>query len=374
MNLKEHKLKTDTVVIGAGVIGLSIAREVAKKGDKVIVLEKNPRAGEETSSRNSGVIHSGIYYPTGSNKAIFCLEGNKLLYEYAKARNITHKNSGKIVVATSIDEVKKLHQLYQNGLNNDVRGLKLLNKKDVESLQSEIIVEEGLYSESSGIIDVAEFVQSLEVELQQLDVVLAYNSPVDEIEINGHQGFYTNSIGVESFSIQSEKVINAAGLQAVNIAKKIKGICPDIIPDSYYAKGHYFQLSGDHPFKNELIYPLNEKDGLGIHVTVDITGKAKFGPDVKWIKEIDYSFDVSLKEKFVEVIKSYWPNLKSEKLLPDYTGIRPKIYGPNEEPADFLIQTVKDHKIEGLVNLLGIESPGLTSSLAIAKEVTKDLF
>ena len=370
----ENILKTDTIIIGAGVVGLAIAREVARKGDEVVVFEKHARAGEETSSRNSGVIHSGIYYPTDSHKAILCVEGNNLLYEYAQKRNIAHRRTGKIVVATTLDEVDKLERLFKKGQDNNVKGLSFLSKAQVTKQQSEIVAEQGLYSSSTGIIDVAELVQSLEAELQEMGVIIAFNSVAREIKPKNSGGFMVEISGEESFKIEADKVINAAGLNAVDLAKNIEGISQEFMPKAYYAKGHYFQISGKHPFNDKLIYPLNGKDGLGVHVTIDISGKARFGPNVTWIDKIDYSFDESLKDSFVDAIQSYWPNLRPEKLLPDYTGIRPKIYGPNDEPADFIIQTHKEHKLEGLVNLLGIESPGLTCSFSIAREVVKCLF
>ena len=367
-------MKTDTVIIGAGVVGLAIAREIGRKGHEVIILEKHFRAGEETSSRNSGVIHSGIYYPTGSKKAILCVEGNNLLYEYAQKRNIAHRNTGKIVVATTAEEINRLELLFQRGTDNNVKGLKLLTKNDVVKLQAEIRAEQALYCPSSGIIDAAELVQSLEAELQEQGIITAFNSTVEQIEVKSSSGFTVKVSTEESFSIEAEKVINSAGLNAVHLASKIKGIPEGVIPKAYFAKGHYFQLSGKHPFNDYLVYPLNDRDGLGVHVSVDISGKARFGPDVTWVKELEYSFNESLKDKFVEAIQSYWPALNPDKLLPDYTGIRPKIYGPEDEPADFLIQTSKEHQVEGLVNLLGIESPGLTCSFSIAREVVKALF
>lgn len=374
MSKTGNKVKTDTVVIGSGVVGLACAREIAQKGDQVVVLEKHGRSGEETSSRNSGVIHSGIYYPTGSKKATLCVEGNGLLYDYVKSKNIAYKNTGKVIVASTADEVEKLEQLLRKGVDNDVKHLTMLSKREVTKYQPEIIAERGLYCPSSGIVDVPELIQSLEAELQELGVIIAYNSVVEDIHVDSHSELQLMVRGQENYSINAQKVVNSAGLYAVELATKIKEIPREIIPKAYYAKGHYFQLGGKHPFTDKLVYPLNEKDGLGIHVTLDISGKVRFGPDVTWIEEIDYSFDEDLRESFVEVIQSYWPNLNSEKLTPDYTGIRPKIYGPNDEPADFIIQTSKEHKINGLVNLLGIESPGLTSSFAIAREVVKSLF
>jgi len=362
-------LKTDTVIVGSGVIGLAIAKEVSKEGREVVVLEANPRAGEETSSRNSGVIHSGIYYPTGSNKAIFCVEGNRLLYEYVHNRNIGYRNTGKLVVATSKDEIERLEQLHAKGRENGVEGLELLSKEKVEKMQPEIKAELGLFCPSSGIIDAADFVLSLEADLQRNNVIVSFNAEVENIS-KSNPGFTVQVKGDESYVIETDTLINCAGLNAVDVAKKVEGIDENLLPQAYYGKGHYFQLSGSHPFKNHLVYPLHRKHSLGIHVSIDISGKARFGPDLIWTEKIDYSFDESLKDKFVESIQTYWPNLDPDRLTPDYTGIRPKIYGPDEKPADFLLQSSKDHQIEGLINLLGIESPGLTASLAIAKKVS----
>ena len=364
-------MKTDTVIIGAGVIGLAIAKEISRKGHEVIVLEQHSRAGEETSSRNSGVIHSGIYYPTESNKAIFCVEGNRLLYEYAKKRNIGHRNTGKLVVATTFKEIDQLESLMERGKNNGVEGLEMISKKGVEKIQPEIKAELALFCPSSGIIDAADLILGLEVELQQKGVITTFNSKVEGVEVKSRSGFILNVRAEENFFIEADNLINSAGLNAVGLAKKIKGIPEDLLPKSYFAKGHYFQLSGEHPFNNHLVYPLHTKDSLGLHVSVDISGKVRFGPDVSWVEDLDYSFDESLKEEFVKAIRSYWPNLNPEKLSPDYTGIRPKIYAPKEEPADFMVQTSTEHGVEGLVNLFGIESPGLTCSLALARNVAR---
>lgn len=374
MSGAKTQLETDSLVIGGGVVGLACARELAYRGDQVIVIEQRGRSGEEISSRNSGVIHSGIYYPTGSRKAVLCVEGNRLLYEYVKKRNVPYRNTGKIIVASTVDEIEKLEGLFNRGLSNDVKGLDLLSRASINEYQPEIVAEQGLYCPSSGIVDVPELIQSLEAELQDLGVITAHHSSVENINIESNSKFEVVVSGQDEFLISAEKVINSAGLHAVDLAGKIKEIPREILPKARYAKGHYFQLTGKHPFTDKLIYPLNEKDGLGVHVTLDMSGKVRFGPDVSWIDEIDYSFDEGLRESFVDAIRSYWPNLDGTKLAPDYTGIRPKIYGPNEKPADFLIQTSKDHKVSGLVNLLGIESPGLTSCFAIAREVVKNLF
>ncbi len=351
-----------------------MAKEISRKGHEVIILEQHSRAGEETSSRNSGVIHSGIYYPTGSNKATLCVEGNRLLYEYAKGRNIWHRNTGKLVIASTSEEEGKLESLVENGKRNNVEDLELISKKRIHRFQPEILAESALYCPSSGIIDAAELILSLETEVQQKDIITSYNSEVEEIEVSDSTGITLHVRAEESFTIEADNVINSAGLHAVDLARKIKGIPEGILPKSYFAKGHYFQLSGNHPFKKHLVYPLPTKDSLGVHLSFDVSGKVKFGPDVFWIEGIDYSFNESRKDDFVSAIKTYWPDLNPDKLFPDYTGIRPKIYGPTEEPADFVIQTSKQHKIKGLVNLFGIESPGLTCSLPLAKKVANLLF
>ena len=367
-------MKTNTLIVGAGIIGLAIAREISTLGKEVIVLERHNRSGEETSSRNSGVIHSGIYYPTESNKAVLCVEGNNLLYEYAKNRDIAHKNTGKIVVATTFEEIDRLEFLAQRGRDNNVEGLQILSETEVKKLQKEINAKQALYCPSSGIIDVPELVQSIEAELQEQGVIISFNTEVKEIEVKDSSHFDVKVKSEEDFSIEAENVINAAGLNAIQIANNIKGLSKGLIPKAYFAKGHYFQLSGQHPFKGCLVYPLNRKHGLGVHVSLDISGKVRFGPETSWVEEIDYSFDESLKDQFVNAIQSYWPKLNPAKLIPDYTGIRPKIYGPEEEPADFMIQTSKEHQVEGLINLFGIESPGLTSSFSLARRVVKVLF
>ena len=362
-------LKTNTVIVGAGIVGLAVAREISTSGHEVVVLEKHSRSGEETSSRNSGVIHSGIYYPENSIKAILCTEGNRLLYEYARRNNIGHKNTGKLIVASTQAEVNKLESLMERGKNNGIKGLELLSKAKLSKKQKEIKGELALYCPTSGIIDAAELISSLEADLQKKKVIVSFNSEVKKIEKNS-SGFLIKVASSEDFYIQADNLINSAGLNAVELANKIDGLPKHVLPKAYFAKGHYFQLSGSHPFKNHLVYPLNKKDSLGVHVSIDISGKARFGPDISWVEEVNYQFDITLKNKFVKDIRTWWPNLYPDKLTPDYCGIRPKIYGPHEQPSDFVIQSDKDHTLNGLVNLFGIESPGLTCSLALAKKVS----
>ena len=369
-----EKLKTHTVVIGAGVIGLSIAREISSLGHEVILLEKKNICGEGISSRNSGVIHSGLYYNKDSNKAKLCLEGNNLLYQYANEKDIPYNKCGKIIIASTDEEKKIIDRLYANGLANGVEGLEILTQSEVYNIQPDIRAKAGLLSKTTGIIDVPELIKRLEVDLQSNRGILSLNSNVDEISINNKQRFNINVKSNENFCIESDYLINAAGLDAIKVAKNISTLPLQHIPRQYYAKGHYFKISGPHPFNGPLIYPINNKDGLGIHLTFNIDNTIKFGPDVSWTNKIDYSFDEKIKDKFILAIKKYWPELNSDKLMFDYVGIRPKIYGPKEKPADFLIQTYSDHGIKRLVNLFGIESPGLTSSLAIAKKVKNQLF
>ena len=363
----------ESVVIGAGVVGLSVARELALKGSKVILLEKETFNGSETSSRNSGVIHSGIYYPQNSLKSRFCVEGNQLLYQYALDRKIAFRNTGKIVIASSSEEVSDLENLYENGKNNEVRGLKLITQAEItKKYIKDIVAFAGLYCPSSGIIDSHDLIMALESDLQSLGAIISNNSFVKNIHSTSSNGYELEIASQEDFfKIKCDVVINCAGLHATKVANKIDKMQADQIPSMHFAKGHYFSLTGDHPFKDFLIYPLPSKDSLGIHVSPDTSGKIRFGPDLNWIENLDYSFQENVKEKFYKSIKKYWPAVDQQKLHPDYTGIRPKIYGPSEKAVDFQIQTSDDHGLHGLINLFGIESPGLTSSLAIGKYVTE---
>jgi len=363
----------ESVVIGGGVVGLSVAKELALKNSKVILLDKETCNGSATSSRNSGVIHSGIYYPQNSLKSRFCVEGNQLLYQYALDRKIGFRNTGKIVIASSSEEISDLENLYENGKNNGVRGLKLLTQSEItKNYLEELVACAGLYCPSSGIIDSHDLIMALESDLQSLGAIISNNSFVKSIHCNSSNGYELEIASQEDFfKIKCDAVINCAGLHATEVANTIDKLQADKIPSMHFAKGHYFSLAGDHPFKDFLIYPLPSKDSLGIHVSPDTSGKVRFGPDHNWIEKLDYSFQENVKEKFYTSIKKYWPAVDQQKLHPDYTGIRPKIYGPSEKAADFQIQTSDDHGLHGLINLFGIESPGLTSSLAIGKYVSE---
>lgn len=356
--------KIDCVVIGAGVVGLAIAREMALAGHEVIVLEKEQAIGTETSSRNSEVIHAGIYYPTNSLKAKFCVQGNKLLYDYCQQHQIAHKLCGKLIVATNEQQLAKLQKLYQQARDNKVESLSWLNKQQISSLEPALHAQTALLSPNTWIIDSHNYMLSLQGDLEAHDGMIAYNSPLLSAEITG-QGIMLNIGGDEPMQLIADKVINSAGLYAPCLAKKFNNFDHNTIPTSYYAKGNYFSLSSKAPFSH-LIYPIPEQGGLGVHLTLDLAGQARFGPDVEWVTDINYQVDPKRANSFYKAIRSYWPELKDNSLQAAFSGIRPKIVPAGVASADFRIDGEQIHGIKGLINLYGIESPGLTASLAIA--------
>ena len=357
----------DAVIVGAGVIGLAIAKHLSEEGMQIVVLEKERRSGESTSSRNSGVIHAGMYYPEKSLKAKLCVEGNSLLYDYAKKKNIPHKKIGKYIVSTNNSEQKKLNEIYENGKKNFV-DLEMMSKESIKEKLPYLAAFSGIYSPNTGIIDVPELIRSLEFDIWQNDGLISFNTECLKVKKNNNRyEIYCDSL--EKFKIDSKLLINASGLQSYETLKNFSFLPDRFRHPIYFAKGHYFKYSGNSPFSN-LIYPVSGQHSLGIHVGYDLAGGMRFGPDVEFVNEIDYSFNESLKNKFVDSISQYWPDINPEKLHPDYTGIRPKITKPNESMRDFSIQTDYDHAIKNFINLQGIESPGLTSSLAIGKFVT----
>ena len=357
----------DVIVIGGGVIGLSIARELSISGKETIVLEKNERAGDVTSSRNSGVIHAGIYYPENFLKTTLCVEGNSLIYEYAKEKKINHKKYGKFIIASNESELLNLEKILIQGKKNNV---------DIRSVESEKVLENNpglifkgaLYSPNSGVIDVPEYVSALEGDIQHSGGLISLRTAF--LKAKKKKGkFIISCSAEEEFSIESRYLINCSGLSNELTLKNIEDFPNRKIYRNYYAKGHYFKYSGKNPFSN-LIYPVSSKHSLGIHVGFDLAGGMRFGPDVEFVDEINYEFNESLKNKFIDSISRYWPDIDPTKLHPDYTGIRPKITRPNESMKDFSIQGEDSHGIKNFINLQGIESPGLTSSLAIGKFVT----
>ena len=355
---------TDVIVIGGGVIGLSIARELSLSGKETIVLEKNERSGDVTSSRNSGVIHAGIYYPENFLKTKLCVEGNKLIYQYAKEKKINHKKYGKFIISANKRDLSNLESILIQGKKNNVEISRVDNEKVLENNPG-LKFYQALYSPNSGVIDVPEYVTALEGDIQHFGGLISLKTLFLSAKKIKNK-FIVSCLAEEEFSIESKYLINCSGLSNELTLKQIKDFPADKIYKNYYAKGHYFKYSGKSPFTN-LIYPVSGQHSLGIHVGFDLVGGVRFGPDVEFVNKIDYSFDESLKGKFIDSISQYWPDINSEKLHPDYTGIRPKITRPNELMRDFSIQTEEDHGINNLINLQGIESPGLTSSLAIGK-------
>lgn len=359
----------DCVVIGAGVIGLAVARALASRGLEVVVVESAGAIGTGTSSRNSEVIHAGLYYPTGSLKARLCVAGREMLYRYCEARGIRHRRIGKLIVATTSDEVATLEKYLVQGLANGVDDLRWVEQAELAELEPHVRGVRALLSPSTGIIDSQEYLLALQADLEARGGQVVLNSHVTRIGRTG-DGFAIFTGDAPDAALRCRRVINAAGLHAQGVAATIEGLQRPTIPVQYLARGHYYSLSGKSPF-NRLVYPVAETGGLGIHVTLDLAGTARFGPDVQWLRSIDYRFNGETREKFAAAIRRYYPALDDRRLQPGYTGIRAKLSGPGEPAADFMIQGTAEHRVPGLVNLYGIESPGLTAALAIAEEVAE---
>ncbi len=363
--------RLDCVVVGAGVVGLAVARALALAGREVVVLERAESFGSETSSRNSEVIHAGIYYPTGSHKARLCVAGKHSLYDYCRERGIPHKRIGKIILAASEDQ-RAILQAHKDTANaNGVDDLRWLSREDIAAAEPKVSSVAGLLSPSTGIIDSHAFMLSLVGDIENAGGTIVYRSPVLGGRLTG-DGILIDVGGEQATSVRCAALVNAGGLHAQTLAAKLAGFPGSQIPPRHLAIGHYFVLSGAAPFEH-LIYPVPEDGGLGIHVTLDVAGQVRFGPDVKWLEAIDYRFEEARKPGFVEAIKRYYPGLDPGRLQPGYTGIRPKIVGQGMGFGDFRLDGPQHHGAEGLVNLFGIESPGLTSALAIADHVAKML-
>lgn len=354
--------RVECVVIGAGVVGLACARRLARDGHEVVVLERHGRIGEETSSRNSEVIHAGIYYPTGSLKAELCVTGKSMLYDYCRERGLPHRRCGKIIVATEPAQVAMLEGYTRQAENNGVR-LEWLDGDGVRALEPAVRASAGLFSPTTGIIDSHAYMISLQGDFEAAGGVIAFNTEVVDLVAERSLKVLTSSMVLEC-----RWVVNAGGLWAPDLARRLVPSAPE----ARYAIGHYYAYSGAAPFSH-LVYPVAEPGGLGVHVTLDMAGQMKFGPDVSWLDEVNYAFDETRLPRFVESIRRYFPGLEPERLQPGYTGIRPKIVGPGEPNADFRVDGPDTHGVSGLVNLLGIESPGLTASLAIADLVAERL-
>lgn len=365
--------KVDCTVIGAGVIGLAVARALALAGREVLVIEAAGGIGTETSSRNSEVIHAGIYYPQGSLKARLCIAGRDRLYAYCREHSIGHERLGKLIVATSDDQLTKLHQIQSAAKACGVHDLALLDAKSARRMEPELACVAALHSPSTGIIDSHGLMLALQGDAEAKGCVTAFQTKVESGEVTP-QGIILRMMTGDgaAYEFLSHTVVNAAGLGAQDIARALTGFPADLIPPLALARGCYFALLGKAPF-TRLIYPVPVNGGLGVHLTLDLGHQARFGPDVEWIDSIDYTLDEARGQSFYADIRSYWPGLADGSLYPGYIGIRPKLSKAGEPAADFVIQGPSDHGIANVVNLFGIESPGLTASLAIADEVRAKL-
>lgn len=359
--------KVDAVVVGAGVVGLAVARKLALSGLEVVLLESAAAAGTETSSRNSGVIHAGIYYPRGSLKAKLCLRGRELLYDYCDRCGIPHQRTGKLIVATSESQELTLEALARQGKENGVDDLESLSVAQIARMEPEVKARSALYSPSTGIVDSAALMLSYTGDLESAGGILALNAPLNSAQLRP-DGFRLDIGGSAPMLLDTELLINSTGLQMAQTLANMEGFPQHLIPALYYARGNYFALSGRSPFSH-LVYPVPEAGGLGIHATLDLAGQLRFGPDVEWISDIDYQVSSDRLDAFYHAIATYYPAIERARLTPDYAGIRPKLSAPGEAAADFMIQCEDSHGIAGLINLLGIESPGLTASLALAEAV-----
>ena len=359
----------DSVVIGAGVIGLAVAGERSCSGQQVIVIEKTSRAVTETSSRNSEVIHAGIYYPKNSLKTRLCIEGRELLYAYCATHGVVAKRLGKLIVATTVQDEAKLKSIQAVAADNGVNDLQLLSKAEVAKLDPEIFCTSALFSPSTGVVDVTALMLTLQGEAEGLGAIFTFNTKLTAARKHGDIFILTTTdISGEMTEITSRHFINCAGHGALEVALAIEGIDAGKLPRQFLAKGSYCSLSGKSPFSH-LIYPVPVSGALGIHATLDQAGFVRFGPDIEWVDALDYSLPLDIAKKFSASIKTYWPGVANRALTPSYYGIRPKLHGLQSGFADFYIQGVSEHGTSGLVNLFGIESPGLTASLAIAKQV-----
>jgi L-2-hydroxyglutarate oxidase LhgO len=363
--------RVQCIVIGAGVIGLAISRELSRAGMEVIFVDKEISFGKETSSRNSEVIHSGIYYEKDSLMAKLCFEGNRLLYNYCNDHSISFNKCGKLIVSTSEEEDNELNNVKKRGLMNGVNDLSFVSAADISKIEPALVCRSGIYSPSTGVIDSHAYMSSLLRDSEDRGAVFAPSTRIDNITLL-NDGFLlsTNDNGFDS--IKCYILVNSAGLYATDVAASIKNFPSNFIPKPYYAKGNYFYLKQKCPFQR-LIYPLPVKGALGVHLTLDINGLARFGPDIEWVDTIDYTVNEARVDLFYASIRRFWPDLKDESLYPGYVGVRPKIVPPSVGKQDFMIQSSYEHGINNLINLFGIESPGLTSSLAIAKYISNIL-
>jgi L-2-hydroxyglutarate oxidase LhgO len=359
--------KVECVVVGAGVIGLAVARRLALAGREVVVLETAEGIGTVTSSRNSEVIHAGIYYKAGSLMARMCVSGKHALYRYCDDHGIPHRNCGKLIVATTPKETEKLQSIRAHAEANGVQDMQILSRDAARAMEPALNCDAALLSPSTGIIDSHAYMLALRGDAEAAGAAFAFHTPLLHAKAKAAT-IELEAGGEAPTTLECRLLVNAAGLDAPAIARSIDGMPLALIPPAYLAKGNYFSCSAHSPFSH-LIYPVPEPGGLGVHLTLDMAGQARFGPDVEWVDHIDYAVDPARAARFYPAIRKYWPTLPDGALMPSYSGMRPKIVPPAVASQDFLIQGPRDHGVDGLINLFGIESPGLTSSLAIADYV-----
>ena len=357
----------DCVVIGAGVVGLAVARALALQGREVLVIEAEDAIGTQTSARNSEVIHAGMYYPPGSLKARLCVRGRQLLYDYCAERGIAHRRCGKLIVATQASQLPELGRIQEQARANGVDDLEPWSAQQAQAAEPALRCVGALHSPSTGIIDSHGLMLSLLGDVENAGGMLALKSRLERARCLGGQGMALWA--QDGTQLRARSVVNAAGCSAPDLARRFEGLASATVPQAYYAKGNYFSLAGRAPF-GRLIYPVPEAAGLGVHLTLDLGGQARFGPDVQWVESAsDLAVDPRRGEAFYAEVRRYWPDLPDGGLQAAYAGIRPKISAPGEAARDFCIQGPKEHGVSGLVNLFGIESPGLTSALALGEHV-----
>ena len=362
--------EVDTVIIGAGVVGLACARALARAGHEVYILEKEDTFGTGISSRNSEVIHAGLYYPPGSLKAELCVRGNRLMRQFCDDYHVDYRMPGKLVVATTEEEIAKLQDIKANAEQCDVHDLRMLDREQCRNLEPELDILAALFSPSSGIVDSHGLMLALLGDAEEHGAMVAYGTEVTGLSRTsaGEFAIIGQDKDQNKTEIHCRHLVNAAGLGATKLASTIDELAPQTVPKTWFAKGNYFSYAGKIPFRH-LIYPVPTKGSLGTHLTPDLGGQGKFGPDIQWVKEENYDVDESRKPLFVDSIRKYWPGLDESRLQSAYSGIRPKVVPPEIASQDFIIQGSAGHGLRGFVNLMGIESPGLTSSLAIAEKV-----
>jgi len=368
-------METDAIVIGAGAVGLACGAAIARQGHETYVLESALAIGTGTSARNSEVIHAGLYYPTGSLRHRMCVAGRRRMYQWNAERGVPHRKTGKLIVGTSESQIPKMQALFDQGIRNGVEGLRFLSGEEAMTLEPNLRCTAAVLSEETGILDSHAYMLSLQGDLEDHGGSVVIGAPVEAAEILPDGRYHLRIGGAEPVEIVTRILINCAGLYAVRVARNMAGYPSHLIPFFTLAKGNYFSCLTKPSF-SRLIYPAPVEGGLGVHITLDLGGRMRFGPDVEWLghddpDRVDYTVDLRRSESFYDAVRQYWPGLPDGAIAADYSGCRPKLSAPGEPSADFRIDGPELHGLEGLVHLFGIESPGLTSSLAIADEVVQ---